>query len=77
MPSITGIRTSMSTTSGARVRDELDGLCARARLADHHELLGVQEGDKRVTEGRVVVHHQHAKRGGTAEGALCIRMTQV
>ena len=60
IPSIVGIRTSISTTSGLVVSEELQGLGPVARLAYDHELVGVQERDQRVTEPRVVVYHQHA-----------------
>ena len=60
MPSIMGIRTSISTTSGLVERDQLQRLGAVARLPDHRELVGVEQRDERLAEAGVVVDDQHA-----------------
>ena len=52
--------------------DELQRLGAVARLADDHELVGVQQRDQGVAEARVVVHDQD-RTGATSLAGRRIR----
>ena len=67
IPSITGIRTSITTTSGARLRRELDRLPAVGRLADDLQVvLGVDQRGERGPQQRLVVDDEDAGRHGAA-----------
>ena len=50
----------LSPTITPTVIDELTGLLAGPGLADHEELLGVEERQQGFAEARVVVDHHHA-----------------
>ena len=56
MPSVPGIRTSISTTSGRVPAGEIDGLLAVARLRHHGQVvLGLQDHAEAAAQQRLVV----------------------
>ena len=61
MPSIFGIRTSISTTSGRARLDEVDRLLAVGGLADDREVgLGLQDHPQPLADHRLVVDQRDA-----------------
>ena len=71
MPSISGMRMSMRTTSGVEPARAVDGLRAVGALAhDLHVLLGVEDHPEAGADQRLVVHEQHADaHAGTSCGS--------
>ena len=53
---------------GSEGADELHGLQAGTCLADHREVLALEQGGQGITEGHVVVHHQDPNRDGHRRG---------
>ena len=71
MPSMTGIRMSISTTSGRASRDELDAVAAVARLAHEREVgLGVHQHPDAGAEQRLVVDQRDADRRAHASASV-------
>ena len=67
IPSSTGIRTSISTTSGARSPDLADRLGAVGRLAHNLQIiLALQDQAEAHPQERLVIHQQDADRSGPA-----------
>ena len=63
-PSMTGIRMSISTTSGRLVPGQLDRLGAVGRLPDHLQAgIGVDQDAETRADQRLVVGHQHPDHG--------------